>query len=43
MREMMTEYGVGNYSPEEYQKLLSRVIIGLIGEKPDDYENYEWI
>lgn len=43
MREMMTEYGVGKYGPEEYQQLLSRVIIGLIEEKPDDYENYEWI
>lgn len=43
MREMMSKYGVGNYSPEEYQQLLSRVIIGLLEEKPDDYENYEWI
>ena len=43
MREMMSKYGGGNYSPEEYQQLLSRVIIGLLEEKPDDYENYEWI
>ena len=43
MREMMGKYGGGNYSPEEYQQLLSRVIIGLLEEKPDDYENYEWI
>lgn len=43
MREMMSKYGVGNYSPEQYQQLLSRVIIGLLEEKPDDYENYEWI
>ena len=43
MREMMTEYGVGNYSPEEYQQLLSRVTLGLIGEIPDNYRDYEWI
>ena len=43
MREMMGKYGGGNYSPEEYQQLLSRVIIGLLEEKPDDYEDYEWI
>ena len=43
MREMMSKYGGGNYSPEEYQQLLSRVIIGLLEEKPDDYEDYEWI
>ena len=30
MREMMSKYGVGNYSPEEYQQLLSRINIGLI-------------
>lgn len=43
MREMMSKYGVGNYSPEEYQQLLSRINIGLINELPDDYANYEWI
>lgn len=43
MREMMTEYGVGNYSSEEYQNLLSRVTIGLINEVPDNYQDYEWI
>ena len=43
MREMMTEYGVGNYSPEEYQKLLSRIVIGSRSEASDDYQDYEWI
>ena len=43
IREMMSMYGVGNYSPEEYQQLLSRINIGLINELPDDYANYEWI
>ena len=43
MREMMGKYGAGNYSPEEYQQLLSRINIGLINELSDDYANYEWI
>ena len=43
MRDMMTNYGTGKYTPEEYQQLLSRVTIGLIEEKPDDYQEYEWI
>lgn len=43
MRDMMAKYGAGKYSPEEYQQLLSRVIIGLIEEKPDNYQDYEWI
>lgn len=43
MRDMMGKYGTGKYSPEEYQQLLSRVTIGLIEEKPDNYQDYEWI
>ena len=43
MREMMSKYGAGNYSPEQYQQLLSRINIGLINELSDDYANYEWI
>ena len=43
MREMMTEYGVGNYSPEEYQQLLSRIVIGSRSEVSDDYQEYPWI
>ena len=43
MREMMTEYGVGKYGPEEYQKLLSRIVIGSRSEISDDYQEYPWI
>ena len=43
MREMMTEYGVGKYGPEEYQQLLSRIVIGSRSEASDDYQDYEWI
>ena len=40
MRDMMWKYGTGKYSPEEYQKLLSRVTMGLIEEIPDNYQDY---
>ena len=40
MRDMMTKYGTGKYSPEQYQKLLSRMNIGLIHEVWEDYQNY---
>lgn len=43
MRDMMWKYGTGKYSPEEYQQLLSRVTMGLIEEKPDNYQDYERI
>lgn len=43
MRDMMAKYGAGKYSPEEYQQLLSKVTIGLIGEKPNNYQDYERI
>ena len=40
---MMTKYGTGKYSSEEYIKLLSRVNIGLIEEADDDYQEHGWI
>ena len=43
IRDMMGIYGVGDYTPEQYQELMSRITMGLIYEAPEDYENYEWI
>ena len=43
IRDMMGVYGAGNYTPEQYQELMSRITMGLIYEAPEDYENYEWI
>lgn len=30
----MREYGAGNHSKEEYQKLMSRLNTGMISENP---------
>ena len=43
MREMMTIHGAGNYTGEQYEKLLSRAVTGLIEEMPPEYQKYEWI
>ena len=43
MRDMMWKYGSGDYAPEEIQELQSRVITGLIDEKPDNYQDYQRI
>ena len=43
VRDMMGIYGAGNYTPEQYQELMSRITMGLIEEMPPDYENHEWI
>ena len=39
--DMMWKYGAGNYSPEEYQQLMSRLNTGMINETPYWYNNYE--
>ena len=43
IRDMMGVYGAGNYTPKQYQELMSRITMGLIYEVPEDYQNYEWI
>ena len=43
IRDMMGIYGVGDYTPEQYQELMSRITMGLIEEMPPDYENHKWI
>ena len=43
IRDMMWEYGAGNYSPEEYQQLMMRLNTGISGETPYWYDNYEII
>lgn len=41
IRDMMWEYGAGNHSKEEYQKLMSRLNTGMMWENPIWYDNYE--
>ena len=41
--EMMWQYGAGNHSPEEYQKLMMRLKTGMTMESPKWYDNYEII
>lgn len=41
IRDMMREYGAGNHSPEEYQKLMSRLNTGMLSENPKWYDNFE--
>ncbi|MBO6031472.1 MAG: hypothetical protein J6Q22_08365 [Prevotella sp.] len=43
IRDMMLEYGAGKHSPEEYKKLMGRLNIGIKGEIPLGYDNYEII
>ncbi len=41
IRDMMWEYGAGNHSKEEYQKLMSRLNTGMTMENPEWYDNFE--
>ena len=43
IRDMMWEYGAGNHSNEEYQKLMMRLNTGITAENPWWYDNYEII
>ena len=43
IRDMMWKYGAGNYSAEEYQKLMMRLNTGMLNENPIWYNNYEII
>ena len=43
IREMMWEYGTGQYSTEEYQELMGRLNTGLTLETPGSYDNFEFI
>ena len=41
--DMMHKYGAWDYSPEQYQQLMSRINVGMIEEAPLIYNNYEVI
>lgn len=41
IRDMMWEYGAGDYSVEEYRALMGRLNTGMIRENPIGYNNYE--
>lgn len=41
IRGMMWEYGAGNSSKEEYQRLMGRLVVGMINESPPLTENFE--
>lgn len=41
IRDMMWEYGAGNYTVEEYRALMGRLNTGMTGENPIGYDNYE--
>ena len=43
VRDMMWQYGAGNYSPSEYQALMKRLYTGMIGEKPQGFDNFELV
>ena len=43
IRDMMWEYGAGNYSAEEYKQLMARLNTGMVSEHPKWYTNYEII
>ena len=43
IRDMMWEYGAGNYSAEEYKQLMGRLNTGMVWEDPRWYDNYESI
>ena len=43
VRDMMREYGAGDHTPEEYQKLMNRLNTGMVWESPKWYNNYEII
>ena len=41
IRDMMWEYGAGNHSKGEYQKLMNRLNTGMTMENPEWYDNFE--
>ena len=41
IRDMMSKYGAGQHSYEEYQQLLDRLVVGMSNEAPSPSENYE--
>lgn len=43
IRDMMWQYGAGDYSVEEYQDLMRRLNVVMANEIPKDYDNYEII
>jgi hypothetical protein len=43
LRDMMSKYGAGNHSAEEYQQLMNRLNTGMTLESPLWYNNYEII
>ncbi len=43
IRDMMWKYGAGNYSIKDYKELMGRLNIGIRGEIPLGYDNYEII
>lgn len=43
IRDMMWEYGAGTHSKEEYRQLMGRLNVGMRGEVPLEYDNYEMI
>lgn len=43
IREMMWEYGTGQYSAEEYQELMGRLNTGMTLEIPGAYDNFDFI
>lgn len=43
IRDMMREYGAGNHTAKEYQKLMNRLHTGMTLESPKWYNNYEII
>ena len=43
IRDMMWEYGAGNYSVNEYRQLMDRLNVAMINENPKGYSDYETI
>ena len=43
VRDMMWKYGAGSHSASEYQSLMLRLNTGMIGEKPEGFDNFELV
>ncbi len=43
IRDMMWEYGAGNYSVNEYRQLMDRLNVVMINEVPKEYSDFETI
>ncbi|MBO4849517.1 MAG: hypothetical protein J5529_01300 [Prevotella sp.] len=43
VRDMMWQYGAGSHSFGEYQKLMLRLYTGMMGEKPEGFDNFELV